>query len=146
MFFPKIRNFKRTAMLWAILGAGVAGVLPLGSPQLAHADRAFREDLVGTWITDANEHYVFRSNGTYTFTTGITGSGNVSHSGRWSLLGGGRTLRLHATRRVVLEGKRRRTLKANRVFRLAIENLDPETITLDKEEFHRPREGRGYYD
>lgn len=141
----KMNFWKRGALIVA-LGLGTTGTLPLLAPTSARADRAFRDDLVGEWITDSGESYTLRSNGTYTFKTGIKGSGNVSHSGTWSLRESGHTLRLHSTSRVVLERRKRRTLKANKTFRLAVENLDPETITLDKEEFHRPREGRARED
>lgn len=134
--------WNRTAILGAILFSGAVGTAT--SP--AFAQRAFRADIVGNWKSNLNDFYTLRSNGTYTFATGFGGQGNVSHSGTWSLRNSGHTLRLHATRRVVLEGKRRRTLKANKNFSLEIESPDPETITLDGARFYRPRSGRARTD
>ena len=128
-----------------VVGLGATGtIVPTLRP--AVAQRAFRTDLVGNWKSNLNDFYVLRSNGTYTFSTGMSDTGNLSHSGTWSLLNGGHTLRLHSTRRVVLEGRRRRTLRANKTFRLAIESPDPETITLDGARFYRPRSGRARED
>jgi hypothetical protein len=126
------------------LGLSTTGTLvPTLRP--ATAQRAFRSDLVGNWKSNLGDFYTLRSNGTYTFTIGDKMMGNLAHSGTWSLTGG-HTLRLHSTRRVVLEGRRRRTLRADKTFRLAIESPDPETITLDGARFYRPRTGRAHAD
>lgn len=138
-------NLWKRLALRTVLGLSATGtVIPTLQP--ATAQRAFRADLVGNWTSNLGDFYTLRSNGTYTFTIGDKMMGNLAHSGTWSLTNGGHTLRLHATRRVVLEGKRRRSLRSNKTFRLAVENLDPETISLDGAHFHRPRSGRAYAD
>ncbi|RYX81951.1 hypothetical protein EON83_21660 [bacterium] len=130
-------NLWKRVVVATVLGLGATGtVLPTLQP--AAAQRAFRSDLIGSWQSNLDDHYTIRSNGTYTFTTGDRLTGNVSHSGTWSLLDGGHTLRLHATRRVVLEGRSSRTLRADKTFRIELENPDFNTIRLDGARFYRP--------
>ena len=110
--------------------------LSLATPTISHAQRGaqynnYRAQMTGYFYnTDTKDSYNFRSNGTYTFKAGPEKSkgGNVSHSGRWSLLSyknmGADTadgvVQLRATSRVVMEGRRKRTLKANKKFNLTI--------------------------
>lgn len=100
-----------------------------------------RREVVGSWHSARNNKYTFRGNGTYTFVTGNKASGNVSHSGTWKLGNSGRLLRLHATRRIVLEGRKRRTLKANKNFAFEIGTQDPQAgFLLGSEEFRPANE------
>ena len=114
---------------------------------VARADSAsVRAELVGHWApvtrnggtNPRGDNYTLRSNGTYTFKAGAgkRDMGNLQHSGTWRVANNGRTLRLHATRRVVLEGRRRRTLSANRNFALSVVGPNPSgTVTLNGQEF-----------
>lgn len=122
----------KTARRWALLSLG----LSLATPAISHAEpdanySRLRDQMLGSYYgLDTRENYRFRSDGTYTFTAGTETSadGNISHSGRWSLLSyqlksgetDDGTVQLRSTSRVVMEGHRRRTLKANRTFKLRV--------------------------
>lgn len=140
---------NRAALLAATLFLGAPIVAPQIAPvvwaqndeedELDPGHSVSRGDVLGEWKSSDFNRYIFRSNGTYTFFTGNTSSGNVSHSGTWSLRDSGSTLRLRATRRVVLERRRRKTLKANKTFTLTIGTFDiNQGIIIDGEEFARP--------
>jgi hypothetical protein len=131
----KVRSLS-VLLMGALLALGTTGAL-FQTPRLAQAQNVFRSDILGHWKSRLGDSYTLRSNGTYTFFT-IPGAKAISHSGTWSLRDHRTTLCLHATRRVVLEGRRRRTLRINKTFDLAITSRDPETITLDGAVFHRP--------
>jgi len=146
MKFQPIRAATLAAFL--ILGQGVA-MFPAAHPAWAqkayddYGDEAAgmtRSEMLGHWQSQNGDRYLFRSNGTYTFSKGNISAGNVSHSGTWRLGRGGKTLRLLATRRVVLEGHHRRTLRANKTFVMAIGSQDPQAgFLLSGQEFERPR-------
>lgn len=130
-------NIRKSFALAMVL---TCGAVEIGTIQPAMAQRAHRLDLVGQWQSNLNDHYTLRSNGTYTFTIGDSLMTNQAHSGTWSLVGG-HTLRLHATRRVVLQGRRRCSVSANKTFRLDLEMPNAHTITLDGARFYRPGTG-----
>ncbi len=133
----KIRNLHRALLMGALIASGTTGAL-FQTSNPAQAQNVFASDITGTWTGERKDVYILRSNGTYTFNTGDRSATNVSHSGMWILRDNRTTLRLRATRRVVREGRRRRTLRINKIFDLAITSRDPETITLDGDVFIRP--------
>lgn len=131
-----VRNLNISLMV-ALLASGTTGAFLQLTPAV-HAQNVFASDITGTWTGEGKNVTILRSNGTYTFNTGNRLASNASHSGTWTLRDNRTTLRLRATRRVVREGRRRRTLRINKTFDLAITSKDPETITLDGEVFVRP--------
>jgi len=145
MNFQPIRAATLAAFL--ILGQGVA-LFPAAHPAWAikaddyddnGAAGMARSEMLGQWQSQDGDRYLFRSNGTYTFSRGDVSAGNVSHSGTWRLGRGGKTLRLLATRRVVLEGHHRRTLRAGKTFVMGIGSQDPQAgFLLGAQEFRRP--------
>lgn len=153
MNFQPIRAATLAAFL--ILGQGTA-LFPAARPVWAQKSPDYnvkasdyddgeaagmaRSEMLGHWQSQNGDRYLFRSNGTYTFSKGDVSAGNVSHSGTWRLGRGGKTLRLLATRRVVLEGHHRRTLRASKTFVMDIGSQDPPSgFLLSGQEFGRPR-------
>lgn len=131
-----------------VLGAALVLSAPIVAQEDGEGDARgiTRHELTGSWKSSAsnaprfrsNSTYIFRSNGTYTFLAGNRITGNISHSGTWILQAVGLKLRLHSTSRVVLEGRRKRTLKANKTFILDSASAEP-GIYLGEEFFERRR-------
>lgn len=134
------RNFGRACFSGALLLVGTTGALVSPSP-VAHAQGVSRADITGRWGSELGDSYILRPDSTYTFSTTFPGVTAISHSGTWRL-GVGGALLLHATRRVVLEGHKRRVLRADKRFSLALAFRDAETLTFDGAYFHRPNRGR----
>lgn len=129
-----MQNHRATASVFWL--AGLICALTLGNVGTVRADLGFwSAHLVGTWRHPSNgDRYQFRSDATYTFFAGAAKrrNGNVSHSGFWKIVqptakeSGGSpegpvALRLNAHSRVVLEGKKPRVLRSNRIFRLVVD-------------------------
>lgn len=130
------------------------GVARFSTANAQNADaeglRALRRSLADTWLHRSNgDRYVFRSNGTYTFSAGRAKrrAGNVSHSGTWRLsnysgqapegIAATVTLGLRATRRTVLEGRRRKTLRANNRFTFPVEVTEADgVIAIGNDSFY----------
>lgn len=134
----------------ALLAATIAtpALLPRVMPQAHASSSSVRAKLAGRWLEmnpDSpgdtkidGDLYTFRRDGTYLFTAGRAkrSGGNVSHSGTWRVTGGGTTLRLHATRRTVLERRRPKTLRANTLFVMTLAGPFPGgTVRINGQEF-----------
>ncbi len=133
----QLRRFAQTTLFAGALFLATPFQNDVARAQDAATLRRIGSSFVGSWDNPrSGDRYVFRSNGTYTFTNGPAkrATGNVSHSGTWRISeyhsatsdndSDRGTLHLRATRRVVLEGSRRRTLKSNRRFTLPITSSD----------------------
>jgi hypothetical protein len=107
--------------------------------------------LINTWEARNGDRYLFRVNGTYTFYAGRAKqrSGNISHSGTWRLgeyrnstqesVVGTARITLHSTSRTVLEGRRKRVLRANRTFKVRYLITQADGVsTFDKVAFYTP--------
>jgi len=136
----KLRNLRRACLTGALLLLGTTGGFVSLSP-VAHAQSVSHTNVTGHWQSELGNSYILRPDGTYTFSTTFPGATAISHSGTWRLRGGGALL-LHATRRVVLEDHRRRVLRADKRFSLALAFRDMNTLTFDGAYFHRPNRGR----
>ena len=122
-------------------GALLALCLSLLAPITTHAFQSYSSGMTGRYYNpDTNDAYTFRSNGTYTFSAGPAkrAGGNISHSGTWKLSSywrgpadtSGATLNLRARTRVVMEGRRRKTLRAARTFKLKMAFPEVEDVIV----------------
>lgn len=108
-----------------------------------------RTQFVGSFRNKrTGDTYRFQANGSYTFEAGPAKrrSGNVSHSGTWRILdyyegssddsSNMGTLQLRATRRVVLEKRKRRTLRTVRTFQLPMAlSMEDGVIFISEQRF-----------
>lgn len=125
----------------------VIGLLWLAFPlPTARADLGFwSARLVGTWRHPKHgDQYQFRSDATYTFWAGASKrrAGNLSHRGFWKVVaptfkesGGSQegpvALLLKSTSRVVLEAKKPRVLRSQRVFRIVSDTIRSKEGMID---------------
>ena len=121
----------------------------LGRQGAESRPEAAREYFIGSFRNKrTGDVYRFRSNGNYTFEAGPAKrrSGNISHSGTWRILdyyegssdsdSNVGTLQLRSTRRVVLEKRKRRTLRANRTFQLPMAlSMEDGVIFISEQRF-----------
>jgi hypothetical protein len=155
-FSTNMRNLvsflpRSAAILFALSSAiSLSPNLPRVVAQSSPAEYAGNH-LINNWEARNGDRYVFRVDGTYTFYAGPAKrkSGNISHSGTWNLSGyrnstqesvvGTAQLTLHSTRRTVLEGRRKRVLRAKRTFKIRYLITQADGVsTFDKIPFYTP--------